>query len=86
MFAYDKTVINQRRVEKSAFEDQSAKNSVWIIKWTTLLGIFCNISFTPAVISCCHVHTDAHLSVALLCYFGATGAEASLILTVYCIE
>jgi len=28
MFAYDKTVINQRRVEKSAFEDQSAKNSV----------------------------------------------------------
>jgi len=22
-FAYDKTIINQRRVEKSAFEDQS---------------------------------------------------------------
>jgi len=27
-FAYDKTVINQRRVEKSAFEDQSKENSV----------------------------------------------------------
>ena len=26
-FAYDKTVINQRRVEKSAFEDQSEENS-----------------------------------------------------------
>ena len=45
-FAYDKTVINQHRVEKSAFEDQSEENLVWIIKWTTLLGIFCKISFT----------------------------------------
>jgi len=27
-FAYDKTVINQLRVEKSAFEDQSEENSV----------------------------------------------------------
>ena len=27
-FAYDKTVINQRMVEKSAFEDQSEENSV----------------------------------------------------------
>ena len=27
-FAYDKTVINQRRVEESAFEDQSEENSV----------------------------------------------------------
>jgi len=27
-FAYEKTVINQRRVEKSAFEDQSEENSV----------------------------------------------------------
>jgi len=27
-FAYDKTVTNQRRVEKSAFEDQSEENSV----------------------------------------------------------
>jgi len=35
-FAYDKTVINQRRVEKSAFEDQSEENSVWILNWTTL--------------------------------------------------
>jgi len=26
-FAYDKTVINQRRVEKSAFEDQSEETS-----------------------------------------------------------
>ena len=28
-FAYDKTVINQHMVEKSAFEDQSEENSVW---------------------------------------------------------
>jgi len=71
-FAYDKTVINQRSVEKSAFEDQSEENSVWIIKWTTLLGIFCKISFTPTVTSCYQVHADAHLSAALLCYLGAT--------------
>ena len=45
-FAYDKTVINQRRVEKSAFENQSEENSVWILQWTTLLGIFCKIGFT----------------------------------------
>jgi len=71
-FAYDKTFINQRRVEKSAFEDQSQENSVWIIKWTTLLGMFCKITFTPAVTSCYQVHAlnvDAHLSAALLCYF-----------------
>jgi len=77
--AYDKTVINQRRVEKSPFEGQSEKNSVRIIKWTTLLGIFCKISFTPTVTSCYHVHADTHLSAALLCYLGATGAEASLL-------
>ena len=64
-FAYDETVINQRRVEKSAFEDQSEKNSAWIIKGTTLLGIFCKISFTPTVTSCYHVHADTHLSAAL---------------------
>jgi len=73
-------------VERSAFEDQSEENSVWIMKWTTLLGIFCKISFTPTVTSCYHVHSDARLSVALLCYLGATGAEISLLLTAYCIE
>jgi len=26
-FSFEKTVINQRRVEKSAFEDQSEENS-----------------------------------------------------------
>jgi len=31
-FAYNKTVINQRRVEKSAFEDHSEENSVLILK------------------------------------------------------
>jgi len=85
-FAYDKTVINQRRVEKSAFKDQTEENSVWIIKWTTLLGIFCKISFTPTVTSCYQVLADAHLSAALLCNLGPTGAEASLLLTAYCIE
>ena len=85
-FAYDKTVINQLRVEKSAFEDQSEENSVWIIKWTTLLGIFCKIRFAPTVTSFYHVHADAHLSVALICYLDATGAENSILLTAYCIE
>jgi len=79
-FACDRTVTNQRRVEKSAFEDQSEENSVWRIKWTTLLGIFCKISFTPTVTSCCHVHADAHLSAALVCYLDATGTETSLLL------
>jgi len=71
-FAYDKTVINQRRVEKSTFENQSEENSVWILQLTTLLGIFCKIGFTPAVIPCYQVHAlnaDEHLSAALLCYF-----------------
>jgi len=42
------------------------------IEMKTLLGIFCKISFTPAVISCYQVHAlnaDAHLSAALLCHF-----------------
>ena len=56
-FAYDRTIINQHRVEKSAFEDQSEENSVWIIQWTTLFGIISKISFTPAVTSCYQVHT-----------------------------
>jgi len=51
-FAYDKTVINQRRIEKSAFEDLSEENPVSITKWTTLLRIFYKILFTPAVTSC----------------------------------
>jgi len=65
-FADGKTVMNQRRVEKTAFEDQSEENSVWIIKWMTLLGIFCKISCTPTVTSCYQVHADAHISAALL--------------------
>jgi len=54
-----------------------------------LVGTFCKISFTPAVTSCYQVHAlnaDAHLSAALPCYLGATGAETSQLLTVYCIE
>ena len=45
---------------------------MWILKWTTLLGIFCKQSFTPDVTSCCQVHVlnaDAHLAATLLCYF-----------------
>ena len=82
-FAYDKTHKSTQGL-KSAFEDQSEENSVWIIKWTTLLGIFCKISFTPAVTSCYHVHADAHVSAALVCYLDATGAETSMLLTAYC--
>ena len=43
-----------------------------ISKWTTFLAIFCKLSFTPDVTSCCQVHplnADAHLSATLLCYF-----------------
>jgi len=79
-FTCDKTIINQRKVEKSDFEDQSEENSVWTVKWTTLLGLFCKISFTPTVTSCYHVHADAHLSAALVCYLDATGAETSMLL------
>jgi len=67
-FTHEKTVINQHRVEKSAFEDQSEENSVWIMKWTTLLGILYNISFTPAISFCYQVHADEHLYAALLLY------------------
>jgi len=59
-------------VEKSVFEDQPEENSVWILKWTTLLGIFCKICYTPAVTSSYQVHSliaDAHLTAVLLCYF-----------------
>jgi len=78
--------MNKRMVERSAFEDQSEENSLWVMKWTTLLGIFCKIRFTPTVSSCYLVHADAHLSAALLCYLGATCAETSMLLTAYCIE
>ena len=44
------------------------------------VGNFCKISVTPTVTSCCHVHADAHLSAALVCYLDATGAEISLLL------
>jgi len=47
------------------------------------------MSFTPTVTSCYQVHAlnaDAHLSAALLCNLGATGAKISLLLTAYCIE
>jgi len=86
-FTYDKTVTNQRTVEKSAFEHQSEEKSIWILKWITLLGIFCKISFTPAVTSCSrYTPPNADVTAALLCYLGATGVETSLLLTAYCIE
>ena len=55
-FAHGKTVVNQHKVEMSPFEGKSEENSVWILKWTTLLEIFCKISFTPTVTSCYQVH------------------------------
>jgi len=36
--------------------------------------------FTPTVTSCYHVHADSHLSVALIWYLDATGAETSMLL------
>ena len=68
-FDYDKTVINQRSFEMSAFENQAEENSVWILKRTTLLRIFCEISFTPTVTSYYQVYADAQLSTAMLCCF-----------------
>jgi len=50
-FADGKAVINQRRVEKSAFENQSEEILVWMLKWTTLLGIFWEYKFY----ACCHI-------------------------------
>jgi len=48
-FVYDKAVINQRRVEKSAFEDQSEENSV-NIKINDFVGdilLHLAIKYTP---------------------------------------
>jgi len=45
---------------------------VWILKLTTLLGIFCKPRFTPAVRSCYQVHVlnaGAHQPATLLCDF-----------------
>ena len=47
----------------------SDENSVWILKWTTLLGIFCKIRFTPAVTSYYQVYAQNAISAPLLCYF-----------------
>jgi len=88
-FAYDKTVINQRRGWNVRVWGSVRENSVWIMNWTTLLGIFCKINFTPAVKSCYQVYAlndDAYLSAALLCYLGATGAETSMLLTAHWID
>jgi len=49
-FAYDKTVISQRRVEKSAFEDQQEKNSV-NIKMNDLVGNILQNKFY----ACCYI-------------------------------
>jgi len=55
---------------KVSFWGSVRGNSVWILKWTTLLGIFCKLRFTPTLTSCCQVHAlnaDSHLFAALLC-------------------
>jgi len=44
------------------------------------LVMLSKICYTPAVKSCYHVHADAHLSVALICYLDETGAETSMLL------
>jgi len=41
---------------KVSFWGSVRGNSVWILKLTTLLGIFCKRRFTPAVMSCYQVH------------------------------
>ena len=57
---------------KVSFWGSVRGNSVRILKWTNLLGIFFKMIFTPAVTSCYRVHAlnaDAHLPATLLCYF-----------------
>jgi len=54
-FAYDKTVIHQPRVEKSAFEHQSEGNFSVNNKMNDFAGIFSKIRFTPTVTSFYHV-------------------------------
>jgi len=94
-FTITRTALNSQVVspgaEKSPFEDQSEENSV-NIKINDFVGNILQNKFY----ACCYVllsgtrpkHrcTVVHLSVALLCYFGATGAETSLLLTAYCTE
>jgi len=61
----------------------TSKHLIWA-KWFVTIVLFFKICFTPAVTSCYQVRAlsaYAHLSAALLCYLGATGAETSLLLT-----
>jgi len=55
-FAHDKTAINQRRVEKSAFEDQSEENSVkkadTHLSAALLLLLRCNWCQNLAAVTC----------------------------------
>jgi len=44
------------------------------------VGKFCETSFTSTVTTCYHVHADAHLSAALVCYLDATGVETLMLL------
>jgi len=85
-FVYDKTVINQRRIEKSVFEDQSEENSVWIIKWTTLLRIFCKIDLRLLLhLAITYTPTYTYLRRCYAILTGATGEGTSVLLTVCCI-
>jgi len=58
-------------------------------KMNDFVGNILQNMFCAYCTSCYQVHAlnaDAHLSAALLCTLGATGAETSLLLTAYCIE
>jgi len=83
-FTYEKTVINPRRVEKSAFEDQSefSVNN----KMNDFVGNILQNKFHPYCYILLSGTRRCTLSVALLWYLGATGVETSLLLTAYCIE
>ena len=49
-------------------------------KMNDFVGNILQNKFLPAVASCYHVHANAHLSAALVCYLDATGAETSMLL------
>jgi len=50
-------------------------------KMNDFVGTLLQNKFYAYCSSCYQEHADPHLSVALLCYLGATGAKTSLLLT-----
>jgi len=80
--AYDKTVINQRRVEKSVRGKFSVNNKMNDFVRNILQNMFS--AYCYVLLS--GTRRCTLICGAILCYLGATVAETSLLLTAYCIE